>query len=335
MSPGETEGALLTVVIVTYNSAYGLGEALDSVAAQLAGVPVIVVDNGSTDGSVAIASRRLGVTVIEGHGNVGFGSGVNRGMAASETPLVLVLNPDTIVANIDYTVLAEIAAHRPCGLVACAISVGGEFEEPLKVAWGWRQELLWNLWTFYLKPGWLIVRRPAAKPGQPAWIGGAAFIAAKDEWSVVGGFDEQIFLYYEDFDVSRRYQAHGLPLRGTESVLVSHARQEEKRGVAVDQVASWVFRSLLQMTAAHEGPRAARQAGVALLRGLRLIEVIGQGSRWVPWAGRYGAVKAESAARVRRLLLDEPSGSGAANHYGHANLLLADLALRMRTGRAV
>src|ERR1017187_5946439 len=84
------------IVIVTYNSREHIGPCLE--AAMRSGAEVIVVDNASSDGTVAEAGRH-GVRLVINHTNQGFAAAVNQGFAALATPYVLLLNPDAELAG--------------------------------------------------------------------------------------------------------------------------------------------------------------------------------------------------------------------------------------------
>jgi glycosyltransferase involved in cell wall biosynthesis len=89
-----------SVIIVNHNGLRFLAPCLESVLAQEASAPyeVIVVDNGSTDGSQALVSERFGaVRLIENGENVGFAAANNIGMDAASAPVFVFLNNDTEV----------------------------------------------------------------------------------------------------------------------------------------------------------------------------------------------------------------------------------------------
>src|ERR1700730_12347772 len=86
------------VVVVTYNSADVNSRCLDSCV----GLPIVVVDNASSDATRDIVQQRPFVRLISNAGNRGFAAAVNQGVAALETDLVLLLNPDAeLVTAID------------------------------------------------------------------------------------------------------------------------------------------------------------------------------------------------------------------------------------------
>ena len=92
----------LSIVIVNYNVKYFLEQCLLSVLKAARGIEteVIVVDNNSSDGSVDyIRSRFPTVTVIANKNNPGFSKGNNQAIAIAKGEYVLILNPDTVVAE--------------------------------------------------------------------------------------------------------------------------------------------------------------------------------------------------------------------------------------------
>lgn len=84
------------IVIVTYNSRADIGACLD--AAIRSGAEVVVVDNASTDGTIAEVRSR-GVRLVSNTTNRGFAAAVNQGFTALATPYVLLLNPDAQLAG--------------------------------------------------------------------------------------------------------------------------------------------------------------------------------------------------------------------------------------------
>jgi GT2 family glycosyltransferase len=84
------ERSPVAVVIVTYQSEQVIAGCLDSLPE---GTRVVVVDNASTDGTVAAATRP-GVQIVRNPVNAGFAAGVNLGIKAAEGYDVLVLNAD-------------------------------------------------------------------------------------------------------------------------------------------------------------------------------------------------------------------------------------------------
>lgn len=112
---------LISVIVLNWNGKQYLAPCLDSLLAQTwSNREVIVVDNGSTDGSVEFLRAHYDgkITMIENGRNVGFAEGVNLGIAAARGMFVALLNNDAVAAE---TWLAELVggdvAWRGCGRV--------------------------------------------------------------------------------------------------------------------------------------------------------------------------------------------------------------------------
>src|SRR4051812_20176243 len=102
-----------TVIIPVFDGARFLAEALDSVAAQDLDLEVVVVDDGSTDGSAQVA-RDLGVTCIH-QANLGPSAARNAGLAASTSPLVTFLDVDDLIPpGALLGQITHLAAHPEC-----------------------------------------------------------------------------------------------------------------------------------------------------------------------------------------------------------------------------
>jgi N-acetylglucosaminyl-diphospho-decaprenol L-rhamnosyltransferase len=106
----------IAIVIVTWNSSQVLASCLDAIAAHPPSAPfgVVVVDNGSTDATVAVAREHpVGAEVIANPGNRGLAAANNQGILAGSADYVLLANPDTEVTEgaIDGLV-AALERHR-------------------------------------------------------------------------------------------------------------------------------------------------------------------------------------------------------------------------------
>jgi GT2 family glycosyltransferase len=101
-------GVDCAVLVVTYNSALDIEGLLDSLPAAAAGLCIrsVVVDNGSTDGTIELLRRRPDVRLIESGANLGYAGGINLARGhAGPCDSVLVLNPD-------LTMLCSLAVCR-------------------------------------------------------------------------------------------------------------------------------------------------------------------------------------------------------------------------------
>ena len=196
----------VTVIAVSFNSAVPLQAMLKTVPAQC---PVIVVDNASEDNSVEVA-QQAGATVIVNEQNIGFGPACNIGTEAAETEYIFILNPDT---KLEPNTIDELyrATKRHSDASAFAPIVMSKSGTPAMMS------------KSILVPGkrWLSGDLPDTDFEVPA-ISGAAVFISKRIFEEVGGFDENIFLFYEDDDLSYRLRKQFGPIMIIRSAQLMH-----------------------------------------------------------------------------------------------------------------
>ena len=210
----------VTAIVVAFDSAHALPECLGALAAE--GVPALVVDNASTDATVAIAEGQ-GARVIRNPRNEGYGRANNIGARAAGTEFLLVVNPDCTVERGAVAALVDAARRYPdAGLFAPRIvePSGRVFYQPR------------SLLSPYLHnpQGSLVL--PEGEACAP-FFSGACFLIRRDLFLRLGGFDENIFLFYEDDDLCRRVADAGHALIYVPQAMVRHGRgrsSEPKRG---------------------------------------------------------------------------------------------------------
>jgi GT2 family glycosyltransferase len=207
-SPEQTGGPRLAVVVVTHDSAAALGRTLPPLVAELrGGDELIVVDNGSSDESAAVA-RRLAPTarVIQAGSNLGYGAGNNRGAAAATADLLCILNPDAVPAPGFRDAIAR-PAFDGRGWAAwqalvtaddgAAINTRGGVVHFTGIAWaGGAGEPLSEAAAVIPLP-------------EPAFASGACLVIERERFLKIGGFAEAFFLYHEDVDLSLRLRLEG------------------------------------------------------------------------------------------------------------------------------
>ncbi|MCI8530114.1 MAG: glycosyltransferase family 2 protein [Lachnospiraceae bacterium] len=198
----------VTVIIPNYNGIKFLKECLEAVLHQDENTPeyqVLVVDNGSKDGSLELMRLRFPqVNMIALPENTGFCHAVNVGIRAADTPYVLLLNNDTKVDFYFIKALYKAIEDRPR-----VFSVSGKM-----LMWD-RPELVDDAGDRYCVLGWAYARgkgRPAQNYEKPSEIfsacGGAA-IYRKSIFDQIGLFDEAHFAYLEDLDIGYRARLWG------------------------------------------------------------------------------------------------------------------------------
>jgi GT2 family glycosyltransferase len=195
----------LTAVLVTFNSASVIADALASLPRE---VPAIVVDNASTDASAPIAEAH-GATVIRRGSNAGFGVANNDGWRAAATEWVLFLNPDARLRPGCMAALGHVIGTRPDAavLVPTVLTKGGVSRK----------------WTSPITAP--VFRGGAILDGLTpiGFASGAAILVRRALLERIGGFDEEIFLYFEDDDLSRRLLEAGAAILHVPAAEVEHA----------------------------------------------------------------------------------------------------------------
>ena len=205
----------ISVVIVNYNVKYYVGQCIDSVRRALQGIDseIIVVDNHSRDGSVDYLSKIEGVRIIESGHNLGFSKANNIAIRQSTAEYVLMLNPDTIVAEDAIRMIIDFADSHP---------QAGGIGVRMHNDWGTtaresRRGLPSPMTSFYkiiglskrlpqhrkygrYYMGWL----PWDSPSRIEVVSGACFLVRRKALDEVGLMDEDYFMYGEDIDLSYR-----------------------------------------------------------------------------------------------------------------------------------
>ena len=218
---------MLSIIIVSYNTRDELERCLASLHEASPAVPheIVVVDNGSTDGSVEAARRWPSVHVIEAGENVGFARANNVGIRSSRGTDLLLLNSDTVVPPqaIDR-LLDDLERHPEVAVVGPRLlDASGRAElsfgrmlGPVNEA---RQKLI----------GWLgrwtpVVERMTRREHAPDWVSGACLLVRRADAEAVGLLDERYFMYAEDVDFCAAIRAQGRAIRFNPDVHVVHLR---------------------------------------------------------------------------------------------------------------
>lgn len=204
----------VAIVIPSWNSLRLLPRCLGSLRDQGTGVELLVVDNGSGDGSVAYLERE-GVPHVALPRNAGFAAAVNLGVARTESEAILVLNADTVLEP-------ECAGRLLDGLEADS-SLGGvqprllqleaaAEEAPAAVA----SARVYSAGQALTADG-RAVERGAGERQRPELLArrevfgvcGAACLLRRDLFAELGGYDERYFAFYEDVDLNVRGRIAG------------------------------------------------------------------------------------------------------------------------------
>jgi GT2 family glycosyltransferase len=251
-------GPDVTAIVVTHDSAGVLPACLDALAAQ--GVPAIVVDNASSDDSAGLAERAE-ATLIRNARNEGFGRAMNTGVRAAQSEFCLLTNPDLTYEPGAVAALLAAARRWPdAGMLAPRIvEPDGRFF--------WQAKSL--LAPYLPNPGGTL-RLPEGDCCAP-FLSGASLLVRRDLFLALGGFDENIFLFYEDDDLCRRMADSGHAL-----VHVHAAEARHVRGGSSAPAPGRVFRARWHLAwsrgyVAHKWGLRGDSLGTAVTNGLKAL----------------------------------------------------------------
>lgn len=308
----------VSVVVVTLNGQPWIERCIDSVIG--AAREVILVDHGSTDGTVAAVRERFpAVRVIE-QGNVGYGAGMNAGMRVAAGEWLLVLNSDawaeaaaggSDAAGHGLDRLVAFAQARPEAAVVGPrlLNQDGSLQRSVR---GF--PTLWRLATEYLFLRKLGPRTALfngfyaggfdhASPCAVEWVMGAVLLVRRAAADEVGLFDEEFFLFSEETDWCRRFHDAGWEVWFDPEVAFTHVGGASHGGRLYREN----LRGHLRWFAKHEGMGTARRARLLLLWSLRLRGLLFPGAR----GAMYRTAARWLASGGVRALLDESRDAGA------------------------
>jgi N-acetylglucosaminyl-diphospho-decaprenol L-rhamnosyltransferase len=262
--------AEVSVVIVTYNALPWIEQSLNSIA----GHETVVVDHGSTDGTVAFVREKFPAVRLVEQENRGLAAGWNRGIRETSGKYVLILNADAWALGDAVARLAEFADAHPRAAV-----VGPRLRHPD----GRLQPSVrgfatpWRLATEYLFLRKLAPRSHALnafyagdfdyeRTREAEFVMGAVMLARRAAIDEVGLLDEGFFLFSEESDWCYRFRRGGWQVLFTPDGEFAHVYgAAHKGGMFRENV-----RGHLRFIAKHQGPRAAARARWVLLAGCLL-----------------------------------------------------------------
>jgi GT2 family glycosyltransferase len=222
------------VLIVTYRSAADIDACLTSVRAAVATLQaeILVIDNASGDETVALARQHPGVQVLPLERNVGFGAGINRGVAATTGRYVLWVNPDgrltggnlgDVLTWMDHHPDVGIVGGKildPAGTVQRSARAFPSYGAALGHRYSWLTRVFpRNPWSRrYLRGESTFA---AAEPVD--WVSGACVLHRRVVSDALHGLDEQFFMYVEDVDFCMRAWKAGWKVYFHPGIVMEHA----------------------------------------------------------------------------------------------------------------
>jgi GT2 family glycosyltransferase len=230
----------LAVIILSYNTIDITDECLRraTLAAKYCEqqlknkVQLVAVDNGSTDNSAEMISRKhKQVTLVSLDKNTGFAGGNNLAMKAARQDYLLLLNSD---AYLEKETLAKaiiyMEKNNDCDVLGCRLKYadgrmqpsGGFLPNPINTVW-------WMM-GFNRVPGLARLARPThpksknffSNDREMEWVMGAFLLLRRKVFEKTGGFDENFFMYMEEVEWCYRMQQAGFKICYTPSFEITH-----------------------------------------------------------------------------------------------------------------
>jgi GT2 family glycosyltransferase len=269
--PGDSSRPPLCIVVVSYNTCDLTLEAVRSAHAETqTPFEMIVVDNASTDGSVAaIAAEFPDVQVVALDENVGFAVGNNVGARDAVGEFLLLLNPDTVVLDGAIDELVAFARRRPEARIWGGRTVFADGSLNPKSCW---RRL--NLWRACCRTSGLDVRFTDSEffnsEAYGGWqrdserdvdiVSGCFFLIETALWHELGGFDPTYVMYGEEADLCLRAADRGAKPRITPTAEIVH------HGGASEPVRSQkhvkLLRATISLARRHRGSMGVDPDGI-------------------------------------------------------------------------
>jgi N-acetylglucosaminyl-diphospho-decaprenol L-rhamnosyltransferase len=234
---GPGPAAPVAVVVVNYESGPALTRCVEALSRERP-AELVVVDNGSRDGSVDELRRRVpDVAVVDPGANLGYGAAANRGAAATISPTLLVCNSDLEAGPGSIAALSEVLGSRTrCAAVGPLIRDAGGARYPSARRFPSLTDAAGHALLGLFAPGNRFTRsyHQADRADDPVardvdWLSGACLMLRRSAFDEVGGFDESYFMYAEDVDLCWR-----LGRAGWTAVYVPTAEVTHLQGVSTD-----------------------------------------------------------------------------------------------------
>jgi GT2 family glycosyltransferase len=224
---------VIDVVVVSYECRELLRACLTSLQEHPPPAPmhVFVVDNGSTDGTVAMVRRDFGdVELIPCEQNLGFSKANNLAIRRGSGRYVLALNPDTrVTAGALQDLIAVMEERTDIGICGCRLELeDGSFDHAAKRAFPTPLGALAHFTGIGRRenapPSLTQYRAPEVASGPVDAVNGAFMLIRRSALEQVGLFDEGYWMYMEDLDLCYRFKQAGWLTWYEPSVTVIHVK---------------------------------------------------------------------------------------------------------------
>jgi N-acetylglucosaminyl-diphospho-decaprenol L-rhamnosyltransferase len=258
----------LSVVIVSYNTRDILARCLRDLSAAAAGLDVetIVVDNGSTDGSVELMAHWPDVTLIANRDNGGFATANNQGLSAARAPFSLLLNSDAFIGAVALANGLGVLRERPSvGLVGVRLL---NMDGTVQAEHGTFPSLWQDIRVSAGLDRFAVARAvPLRSPGPVDWVQGACMFVRMEALHGVGLLDTRFFMYSEEVEWCRRFWEHGWQVWYLPDATVAHIGGASSTGLDLRRRAA-LYRGRLGLRRRMDGWPASALLWICMLSGL-------------------------------------------------------------------
>ncbi len=307
LAEGLEIGSDLSIVIVNWNVRELLKRCLRSIISNLqlptsnSQIKVIVVDNASSDGSVAMMEEEFPqVQLIANSENVGFTVGNNQGIAASRGRYILLLNPDTEIVGDALTTMVEYLDDHPQvgALGPQLLNPNGSIQSSRRrfptLATAFLESTILQQWFPRNRATrhYYITDRPDDEVQEVDWVTGACLLVRRETVEQVGLLDEGFFMYSEELDWCRRMKAQGWKVIYLPTARVVHHGAQSSEQVKSFQHIQFQ-RSKIRYFRKHHGPWQAEVLRLFVLA-TYLYQLIVEALKWL-----VGHRRQMRAARVK------------------------------------
>jgi hypothetical protein len=237
----------LSIIIVNYNVKEFLQNLIHSIEKASTNLTkeIIIIDNASDDGSVEFIKEKFPqIKLIANQTNLGFGKANNIGLKQAAGKYILLINPDTLVAEDTFEKMIKFfESNKNVGLAGCKIlNPDGSLQLACRRSFP-------GPWTSFTKVTGLSTLFPKSKifarynltyldenkSYEVDAISGSFMMMRKEVYEKVGGFDEQFFMYGEDLDLCYRIQKAGYKVFYVHSTQIIHYKGESTKRSSIDE----------------------------------------------------------------------------------------------------
>lgn len=279
-----------TIILLSYNSLKvtdicltKLKEAADYSSKTLGNkIKVVVVDNGSKDGSVEMIEKKHPfVHLMALKENVGYAAGNNLAMKTADTPYILLMNSDTYIKKdsiakslqaIDSKTNCDVLVSRWTTQDGIFHTYGGHLPTPLKIIlWSFGFESL-PIIKYFLHRIYAYNPKFYIKEGRMEWCPPCFMLLKRNVYTLTDGFDEKLWFHMVDVEWCKRMKQKGLNICFTPAIEVMHlggaSSKESKNSLMSDN-----FKGLMHYCRKHY-PKSTSIVALVVKFGLQVRSLI-------------------------------------------------------------